>query len=126
VITIFVGILLIAVGGAGYWMQEPEHRSATALIPAGLGVFFVMLGLLAFKGGVRKHAMHFAAALGVLGVAAALARLLPKVFRGEATPSLATNCLSAMALICAIFVGLCVNSFVQARRRRGQQESRQI
>jgi len=125
-ITVFCGLLLLAVGAAGYWMQEPEPRSATALIPAGLGIVFVLLGLLAHNAALRKHAMHVAAALGLIGVAAALARLLPKVFRGEATLSLATICLSAMALICAIFVGLCVNSFVQARRRRGQEPAGQV
>ena len=119
-ITLVCGIVLIAIGVAGYFMQEAQPPSPTALIPAGVGIVFLVLGLLAYKDNLRKHAMHLAAALGLVGFAAALARLLPKVFRGELTLSLATVCLALMAIICAVFVGLCVNSFIQARRRRSQ------
>jgi uncharacterized membrane protein len=98
--------------------QDPEHASWTALIPAILGGVFVVLGALAFKDNLRKHVMHLAAALGLLGFLASLGRLLPKILMGEVQFGLATVCLALMALICALFVGLCVNSFVQARRRR--------
>jgi hypothetical protein len=116
-VTLVVGILLAAVGLAGYWLQDADNRSWTALIPAFLGVVFLVLGLLAYKDHLRKHAMHAAAALGLLGVLAGLGRLLPKAFAGELKP-LPTICISLMIVICAAFVGLCVNSFIQARRRR--------
>jgi uncharacterized membrane protein len=121
-ITLLCGLLLIAVGLFGYLKQEPEHASLTALIPAALGAVFLVLGAMSFRDQLRKHAMHLAAALGLLGFLAALGRLLPKVFRGDFQLSLATICLALMALICAVFVGLCVNSFVQARRQRGREE----
>ena len=38
------------------------------------------------------------------------------------TATLATG---GMTLLCAVFVGLCVNSFVQARRRRAAREAQQ-
>jgi hypothetical protein len=114
--------LLIALGAAGYGLQDADDRSLTALIPAGFGVAFIVLGLLASKDNLRKHAMHGAAALGLLGVLAGLGRLLPKAFRGELTLGLATVCISLMVLICAVFIGLCVNSFIQARRRRERNE----
>jgi hypothetical protein len=118
--------LLIAVGAAGYGLSEPEHRSLTALIPAAGGAVFVVLGVLARKDNLRKHVMHSAAILGLAGVLAGLGRLLPKAFKGELTLSLATVCISLMVVICAVFVGLCVNSFVQARRRRGQSEAERV
>ena len=121
-ITLLCGTLLIALGAAGYGLQDADPRSLTALIPAAFGVAFLVLGLLATRDNLRKHAMHIAAALGLLGVLAGLGRLLPKAFSGELTMGLATVCISLMVLICAVFVGLCVNSFIQARRRRAQNE----
>ena len=117
-VTLVVGILLVAVGLAGYLMQSADNPSWTALIPAILGVAFLVLGALASMDNLRKHVMHAAAALGLLGVLAGLGRLLPTAFAGKLTWGLATICISLMILICAVFVGLCVNSFIQARRRR--------
>jgi hypothetical protein len=125
-ITLLCGTLLIALGAVGFGLQDPEKRSYTALIPAALGVLFIITGLLARKDHLRKHAMHLAAALGLVGFLASLSRLLPKAFSGELTLSLATNCLLLMAIICASFVGLCVNSFIQARRARERGESKKV
>ena len=63
-ITIGSGILLLLVGIAGFVL--PETKSWTALIPAALGVVFVVLGAFAFNVAMRKHTMHLAAALGLL------------------------------------------------------------
>jgi hypothetical protein len=120
-ITIFCGMLLIADGAVGYWLQDPDNRSATALIPAGLGALLVILGLLANKPGLRKHAMHLAVILGLAGCVAGLARLVPKLISGE-VKLLPGACLSIMIVVCAAFVGLCINSFIQARRARGAKE----
>jgi hypothetical protein len=115
--TIFCGTLLIADGAIGYWLQDPENRSRTPLIASGLGVLFVLLGLLARKDHLRKHAMHLAAALGLLGFIGSLYRLLPSLLSGE-VKMLPAVCLSIMAIVCAGLVGLCINSFIQARRAR--------
>lgn len=124
--TLLCGTLLIALGAVGYGMQDPDHHSRTALIPAGFGVVFILLGLLARKDNLRKHAMHFAAALGLLGFLANVILLLLKAARGELTVSLAPICQALMAVICAVFVGLCVHSFVQARRRRAQDQAEKV
>ena len=44
-----------------HWDATP-----TALIPSGVGLVLVVLGAVA-EGRLRKHAMHAAAAVGVLG-----------------------------------------------------------
>ncbi len=125
VVSIFFGILLIALGvwgrfgGAlGLWepfgFAAPEHLSATALIPAGVGSLLVLFGLLAFKENLLKHAMHGAAMMGLLGLIAALAR----IFTTGNVRGIGGVSLTAMALLCGVFLALCVNSFIQIRRRR--------
>jgi hypothetical protein len=117
-ITIVAGILLIAVGVGGFALKDPENTGYTALIPAVLGVVLVLLGVLARKDHMRKHAMHLAAVLGLVGVLASLIRLGTSIAGKGVQVTLASVCLSLMALICAVFVGLCVNSFIAARKRR--------
>src|SRR5581483_1239793 len=71
---ILTGALLIGLGAWGYLGAEAEHRSVTALIPAFFGLALVLLGLLAFKEHLRKHVMHLAAMIGLIGLAVPLAR----------------------------------------------------
>jgi uncharacterized membrane protein len=125
VVSVVFGVLLIALGvwgrfggDLGLWQPlgfaPPEHLSGTALIPAYVGAALVVCGLLALKDSLLKHAMHGAAMIGVLGLAAALGRLLAKGYdKGIGGVSLVL-----MAVLCGVFVALCVNSFIQTRRRR--------
>jgi hypothetical protein len=117
VVSIVVGGLLIALGVWGY--VASDARSVTALIPAFVGAALAMLGALALKASLLKHCMHAAAAIGLLGFLAAAGRFVPKLIRaGFDTEDAATLSTGGMTLLCAVFVALCVNSFVQARRRR--------
>ena len=117
--TVGVGVLLVALGAWGYLGAAEEHRSGTALIPAYLGLALVLLGLLAFKDSLRKHVMHAAAALGLVGLLASGGRLAARL-AGGGTLDRAALASGGMALLCAVFVALCVNSFVQARRARAR------
>jgi uncharacterized membrane protein len=108
-VTVLFGILLIALGIGGYAL--PETKSLTALIPACFGLILVILGVLARQEKLRKHVMHAAAAVALVGLIAALVRLLPSL-------SDAQIALSLMALLCAVFVAICVRSFIMARRAR--------
>jgi hypothetical protein len=125
-ISLLCGTLLIALGAVGYELQDPTKRSPTALIPAAFGVLFGVLGLLGRKDNLRKHAMHAAAALGLLGFVANVVLVLLKAAKGDLTLTLGPICQLLMALICAVFVGLCVNSFIQARRRRVQEGAGEV
>ncbi|MGE3809713.1 MAG: hypothetical protein AB7K24_34030, partial [Gemmataceae bacterium] len=61
----FGGFLILL--GAGFYFGT-GMSSPTALIPAGFGVGFAILGAIGMKGDTaRKHAMHVAAALGLIG-----------------------------------------------------------
>lgn len=125
VVSVVFGLLLVALGVWGRWggdlglweplgFAPPEKLSGTALIPAYVGLALVILGLLALKESLLKHAMHLAAMVGVLGLVAALGRLLAT---GKVA-GVGGASLVGMTLLCAIFVALCVNSFIQVRRRR--------
>lgn len=118
-LTIVFGVLLLGLGVAGFAATGSSHY--TALIPAGFGLGFIVLGLLARKDSLRKHAMHVAAMLGLLGFAGNLSAL-PSVVSllggGTVERPAAVIARGMMAFLCAIFVALCVRSFISARRAR--------
>lgn len=121
--TIITGALLTAIGLYGYTNATPNAEgkvSPTALIPAAIGVLLVVCGALAFKDGLRKHVMHAAAMLGVLGFLGGFAPLIRQVATGRELNLTSPSAISglSMAAICAIFVGLCVKSFIDARKAR--------
>jgi hypothetical protein len=123
VVSIIWGVLLIALGLWGRFLTEGS--SNTALIPAGIGGLLLICGLAALREAWLKHAMHLAAVVGVLGLVGGLAnlgRVLLDSSKSLENPRTFHAVLSTSILIglCAIFVGLCVNSFIQARRRRAQ------
>jgi hypothetical protein len=122
VVSIVTGMLLIALGVWGY--TAAQKPSVTALIPALVGVLIAGAGAVALKESLLKHAMHAAAGIGLLGFLAAASRFVPKVAReGLQLADLPTVTTGCMTLLCGVFVGLCVNSFIQARRRRAAREA---
>ncbi len=70
-ITIGFGAVLCAIGLWGFFGSDPDKQSVTALIPAFFGAALIVCGLLAFAKKWRKHAMHAAAGIGLLGFLAA-------------------------------------------------------
>jgi hypothetical protein len=120
--TIYFGVALIALGIGGY--VSSAAVSITALIPAVFGGAFVLLGGLGLREHYRKHAMHAAAALGLigfLGTASGLVGLVRLLSGTEVVRPAAVVAQSVMAILTAVFVGLCVKSFVDARRARAAQ-----
>lgn len=112
--TILIGAALVALGLAAF----AGTRATTSLIPAYVGAVLVLLGLLARNARYRKHVMHLAAAVGLLGFLAAAGRLGMSLARGTVPATAALVSLSLMALLCLAFVLLCVRSFIAARRDR--------
>ena len=122
-LAILFGVLLILVGIGGYTLGG-ENKSPTALIPAFVGLLLAVCGAIGLTGpGARKHAMHAAAAIGLLGFLAAAGRLLSSLMRGNIPPALTISALALMAVLCGLFVVLCVGSFVSARRRNPEQQA---
>ena len=119
--SLITGMLLTLLGLVTYYFAIPlgaEKASVTALIPTFLGVPLMLLGYFSiFKPHLRKHLMHVAVVLGLLGFLASTGRLIPVMIKN---PSLGIGPVSLMimAIICGVFVVMCVRSFIAARRAR--------
>jgi hypothetical protein len=124
--SVLFGLLLIALGAVGYLKpdligESPSTMQATALIPAYFGAGLLLCGLwVIFRPGVRKFAMHLAALIGVLGLAGALMRPISTLIKGQSLDfnAAAVRSQLTMAVLCFLFVFLCVRSFIHARRAR--------
>lgn len=117
--TIGFGIALVVLGFGGYFGTGAE--SPTALIPAAFGLLLVILGVLARDPGKTKHAMHFAAMLGVLGFLGSARGLMQfgSLVAGEPVERQnAVVAQAAMAILMLLFTVMCVRSFISARRNR--------
>ena len=116
VISIICGIVLILIGVTGYaYGMSTEHASVTALIPAFFGIVIAVLGFVARgRESLRKHLMHAAVVIALLGFILPAGRLMSKF--SEMTWSAAVISQAAMAFVCLIFVVLAVRSFAAARR----------
>lgn len=122
VVTFVFGACLVVLGLVGYFASG--RASWTALIPAIAGAIFLMLGAVALNPRYRRHAMHAAAALAVLGLVATLRGVI-KVFQmysgTEIERPQAAISQAIMAALCLVFVSFAVRSFVMARRQRPGQ-----
>jgi fluoride ion exporter CrcB/FEX len=120
--TIICGVLLILIGIIGYvYGMMNGNASVTALIPAFLGLILAVLGFAAkAKENLRKHIMHGAVLVGLLGFLATVSSFfkIPALLNGTAERPAAVVAQLATSLVCLIFVILCVKSFVDARRNR--------
>src|SRR5262245_35848543 len=112
--TIIVAVLLIVLGGAGYFGTGTS--SLTALIPAFFGLLLLILGVLARSDGARKHAMHAAAMVALVGLLGALFSLVRTPL--DVRPPMAVFAQVAMLVLMAVFLALCIKSFRDARKAR--------
>jgi hypothetical protein len=123
-LSIVFGLLLILVGAVGFGVSyEPDKPAPyTAFIPAAFGLVLVILGALARKDSLRKHAMHGAAMVALIGCIGAgvmgVPKLVTMISGGEVERPKAVVAQIAMAALCLVFVLLCVKSFIDARRAR--------
>jgi len=139
--TLFVGLALVILGLYGYFNGvseskkrasdattearktdpnaaevQPDPVSKTSLIPAGVGaVFLLCVGAIVWNTNLRKHVMHFAAMVGLVGV---IGGFMPIMRSGFDWDKIGVKIGLLMSLICAVFVGLCVKSFIDARKAR--------
>jgi hypothetical protein len=117
--TIGFGVILLVLGIGGYFGSGMV--SLTALIPAAFGLLLLICGVIARDPGKRKHAMHFAAMIGLLGFlgsARGLAKIGAVLAGQPVERQNAVIAQAVMAILMLIFVALCVRSFIEARRSR--------
>ena len=113
--TRYFGLILIVLGIASYMLTG--RTSVTALIPAAFGAVLVICALIARSENARRHAMHAAVAVGLIGALAALGRGVPAAMAGDAMrPAVLSQLIMGVLLL--IYVALGVQSFIAARRAR--------
>lgn len=118
--TRVAGAVLLVVGIIGY--VATGGASLTALLPSVLGLPILGLGVRAGEEARRRTAIHAAlvvALLGFLGTIMNVAELPALLTGGEVARPSAVVVSSLTSLVCAIYLGLGVRSFVAARRNGG-------
>jgi hypothetical protein len=120
-LTIGFGVLLILLGIFGFVLTGSAHP--TALIPAGIGLLFILFGVLANTENSKKRMlwMHISVTVALLVfifmIPAAIDTI--RLSRGVSFPHPAAVVeKGALALFSLIYVLFCVRSFINARRRR--------
>ena len=114
--TRLIGLILIVLGVASY--QLTGRTSLTAMIPAFFGVVLVVCAMIARQSdAARRHAMHAAVAIGLIGALASLARGVPAALGGDAARP-AVMAQLVMGVLLVIYVALGVQSFIAARKAR--------
>lgn len=119
-LSINIGILLTLLGILSYILTD--FVSVTALIPAFFGIVFAGLGFLGnSKESMRKHTMHAALLLAILGLGGSFSGLVSLIGAISGTmpdrPAAAIS-QSIMAVLCIIFLIAGIKSFIAARKSR--------
>jgi hypothetical protein len=114
-----LGALLIVIGLVAYVVSDAA--SLTALLPAAAGALILLLGVLAAREALHRHAIHGAlviALLAGLGSLMQVAQLADLLTGGDVERPAAAIAGTLTFLACAIYVGLGVRSFIAARGAR--------
>ncbi len=128
-LSLIVGVVLILIGVGGY--VASGYASPTALIPAAMGVVIGLLAQLAQNERMRRHAMHAAMGVALIGIFATVTGLIT-VLGAIASNSVGTVGLAPMskALTATVLIGylaLGIRSFIHARgaerRLRGDRRT---
>ena len=119
-LTIWFGVLLAAVS-LGFWLATGRAETA-ALHPAGVGLLLILCGALANTDNPKKRMlwMHIAVTFGLIGFLITGIRAAIELAKGTAMSINPAGFEERMvvALICLVYVALCVRSFIAARRSR--------
>lgn len=120
-ITIVFGVLLVLLGITGFVATGSAHP--TSLIPAGIGLFFVLFGVMANTEDSKRRMlwMHISVTVALLVFLGMIPSAIDtiRLARGAVFPHpIAVEEKGALALLSLIYVLFCVRSFVTARRAR--------
>lgn len=120
-LTLTTGAILTATGVIAYAVTD--FNSWTALIPSIVGVLLIVAGLIARQDNLRKHAIHGALAIALLGLLGSIRNVVEigDVFAGDhdAPAAPVTSVIMFVVLLVYLIVG--VRSFIAARRARSSQ-----
>jgi hypothetical protein len=119
--TVAFGVLLILLGASSFILTGSEHP--TALIPLWFGLVLCLAGVFANTENSKKRMlwMHIAVTVGLLGFIGSGVMAIKEYLAASGGPlahPTAVAAQAAMCVLCGVFVGLCVRSFIAARRAR--------
>ena len=120
-LTIGFGVLLILLGLFGFVSTGSAHP--TALIPAGIGLLFVLFGVMASTENSKKRMlwMHISVTVALLTFLGTIPADIDTIRLAHGTyfahPA-AVEEKGALSLLCLLYVLFCVRSFIAARRSR--------
>lgn len=117
-LTYIAGGVLVVVGVVSYIASGAV--SLTALIPSGLGALLLIAAVVARKDAIRRHVMHVAMLIALIGIVATFNNTLRlgEVFAGTAERPLAVIASALTFVTLLVYLGFGIASFVQARRNR--------
>jgi hypothetical protein len=120
-LTIVFGTLLVLLGIIGFVATGSAHP--TSLIPSGIGLLFIVFGVMANSNDSKKRMlwMHISVTVALLVFLGMIPAALDtiRLARGAIFPHpIAVEEKGALALACLIYVLFCVRSFIAARRAR--------
>jgi hypothetical protein len=124
-LTIGFGVLLILLGIIGFVATGSAHP--TALIPAGIGLFFVLFGVMANTEDSKKRMlwMHISVTVALLTFIGTIPADIDTIRLAHGTyfehPA-AVEEKGALSLLSLLYVLFCVRSFIAARRNRLAQQ----
>lgn len=124
-LAIGFGAVLLVLGIVSY--LGTGSVSLTALIPSAFGLVLVLLGVAARNPARRKLAMHIAvivSLVGFFGAAPGIPKFLQMISGESVARPTAVIAQVIMAILCLVFTGLCVRSFIDARRNRTLEGTR--
>lgn len=116
--TFTIGGLVAATGIVAYLATGAS--SLTALIPTLLGVLLLVCAFIARKESARKHAIHAALVVALLGIFGTLMNVVQigDLFAGTAERPAAIIASTVTFVLLVVYVVLGVRSFIAARRAR--------
>jgi peptidoglycan/LPS O-acetylase OafA/YrhL len=125
-ITMLFGALLVGISLIVLALTQ-KMGSPTIFIPALVGIPLLALGFLSEnQPAKRKLWMHIAVSVGLLGALASIVPIilqLSKLAKGESLDPIRAGSVFSMAILCGLYVFLCVKSFINARQSARQEES---
>lgn len=120
-LTFAVGGILTATGVVAYFASDAS--SMTALIPSALGVLILIAAVVSRAPKARRHAIHAALAIALLGIAGTAMNVMKigELLAGTAERPNAVIASTVTFVVLLVFLAVGIASFVRARRYRAQQ-----
>ncbi|MCH2133012.1 MAG: hypothetical protein MK116_04595 [Phycisphaerales bacterium] len=121
VAVVFGAVLILQ--GIGFWLAAGfESARFTAAIPAFFGIALLGLGIFsALLPSLRKHLMHVSILVALVGIVGGVMMVI-KSLGAEEVSWFKVWDQGILAILCLVYFGFCIASFVTARKNRASAE----